>query len=717
MTYPIDSLGARTMKAALAAALALPDSLSRDLCRAAGADPAALAAAISEAPMDADEDRRMLLEAVANSPYERADESDLLTAAIGRPSALREVIAAMAGRSPEELLALLDDKAAARDERPRRIAPDTSVPRREATALGQYAEDMNELLSSGRRRSVIGRDAEIDMLETVLLRMGKPNAFLLGDAGVGKTAVVEGLVGRMIDGRIDPALKSCTLYSLDVGALVGGASLVGAFEERVRRLVAELRARPDAILFIDEVHMAKGAGAATGNGTDLLEALKKPLGRGEFRAIVATTKAEYERLISGNKAFARRFQYIDVAEPDRDSAVAILKSWSEAMRGHYGIGVAEGVIEYAVDASMEFVPDRRLPDKAIDVLDFAASKASRSREAEVGMARVRESLARLFKVPAAGLAASEAEYFRSLEGGLRARIAGQDSAIAAVSRIARNARLGLREKDKSLGAVLFCGGTGVGKTELARVLAQNWFAPAPLVVFHMAEYKERHDAARLIGSAPGLVGYEEGGQLTNAIRRNPNAIILLDEVDKAHPDIFSLLLSVFDKGELLDNRGDPVSARGCLFILTTNLASGDDERGSRIGFGPAREDGAAPDRARALERLGGFFSPEILNRLDDIIVFESLGTEALERIARLRLDEYLSRAADRGLDISYDDRSVLPWIVANSGERKLGARPLKRLIERELLPLIAEAALSESGSSGGRASRTLVVKKGGLALA
>jgi ATP-dependent Clp protease ATP-binding subunit ClpA len=719
MIYAIESLGARTIRAALAAALALRDSLSRELFVAALVDADELAAAVAEIPMDADEDRRLLLEAVADSPYEKADESDLLKAALGKAGPLRDAVEASSGRSADSLLALLGRASSKRDPGSRSIMPDTSIPRSEATALGQYAEDMNALAASRPARPVIGRDREIGMLETILLRMGKPNAFLLGDAGVGKTAVVEGLARRIVDGKADPALRSCTVYSLDVGALVGGASLVGAFEERVRRLVAELRGRPDAILFIDEVHMAKGAGAATGSGTDLLESLKKPLGRGEFRAIVATTKAEYERLVSGNKAFARRFQYLDVGEPDRASSIAILESWAASMRAHYGIGIAEEVVPYAVDASAQFVPDRRLPDKAIDVLDYAASKAARSGAGEVGMAHVREAFAELFKVPTAGLAATEAEYFRGLEAALRSRIAGQDDAIARVARLARNARLGLRERDKSLGAALFCGGTGVGKTELARVLSENWFAPAPLVVFHMAEYKERHDAARLVGSAPGLVGYEEGGQLTNAIRRNPNAIVLLDEVDKAHPDVFSILLSIFDKGEILDNRGDPVSARGCFFILTTNLASRESLGRRGIGFaGAAGGSGPGPDaeRAAALERLGDFFSPEFLNRLDDVIVFEPLGLEALERVAALRLSEYLARAAERGVDVSCDERAVARWIAERAGERSLGARPVKRLIEREIVPLIAEAALSDGLARGGRVRRMLAVTGGELAL-
>ncbi|QBD79018.1 ATP-dependent Clp protease ATP-binding subunit [Ktedonosporobacter rubrisoli] len=642
-----------------------------------------------------------------------------------------------------------------------RQAKDSKTP-----TLDQFGRDLTAEAAEGKLDPAAGRDRELRRVITVLGRRQKNNPVLIGEPGVGKTAIVEGLARRINEGNVPPTLRGKRIVSLNIGGMVAGAMFRGQFEQRVKSILEELRQAPEIIVFIDELHTVVGAGAAEG-AVGASDMIKPALARGELRCIGATTLDEYRKHIEKDAALERRFQPVMVGEPSAEEAVTMLQMVRPNYEAHHGVSVTDEAIEAAVKLSDRYINDRFLPDKAIDVMDeagsalrleasekgiisptsisdlekeladiqaqkeaaanaedyeraallrqqelLALSKLERARGQSsemVSLIVTPEHIARVVEnwtgVPVSQMLESERQNLKNLESDLRKRVIGQDEAISAVAKAIRRSRAGLKDPKRPIGSFLFLGPTGVGKTELAKALAAELFGGEEnMIRLDMSEYMEPHTVARLFGSPPGYVGYDEGGQLTEQVRRRPYSVILLDEVEKAHPEVFNALLQIMDDGRLTDGQGRTVDFKNTVVIMTSNAGSSDLKRAARIGFSAKRDEDARDEqheamRSKALDNLKRIFRPEFINRIDQIVVFHALGKVELYRIVDLMLNQVRFRLQEQGMALEVSDE-VRDLLLEEGFDEEYGARPLRRAIQTHVDDALADALLDGKIAEG-----------------
>mgnify|MGYP002738540117 CR=1 FL=1 len=562
--------------------------------------------------------------------------------------------------------------------------------------LTAYAQDLNALVQQGRIDPLIGREHEVERVAQVLARRRKNNPLLVGDAGVGKTAIAEGLAWRIEHGNVPELLLDSKIYALDMGALLAGTKYRGDFEKRFKELLDALRKRQDAILFIDEIHMIIGAGAVGGGVMDASNLLKPMLSSGEIRCIGSTTFQEFREVFEKDRALARRFQKIDVVEPSVEETTQILQGLKSRFEEHHGIPYTDEALQAAAELSARYISDRLLPDKAVDVVDEAGAYQRLKPEAEraerIDVEQIEQVVAKIARVPGRQVSRSDKTQLRNLERDLRLTVFGQDAAIEALASAIKLARAGLREPDKPVGSFLFAGPTGVGKTEVAKQLSLS--LGIGLVRFDMSEYMERHTVSRLIGAPPGYVGFDQGGLLTEAVTKQPHCVLLLDEIEKAHPDVFNLLLQVMDNGTLTDNNGRKADFRHVILIMTTNAGA---ESSARASMGFAEQDHSSD----ALEVIKKSFTPEFRNRLDAIIQFGRLSPDVLASVVDKFLVELQAQLEDKQvlLEVSPAARQ---WLADKGYDPAMGARPMARVIQEHIKKPLADAILfGELAGQGG----------------
>ena len=575
------------------------------------------------------------------------------------------------------------------------------VHRTETRTLDQYSRDLTELAAEGKLDPVVGRSREIRRAVQILSRRSKNNPVLVGEPGVGKTAVAEGLALAICQGQRCGELKNKRLVSLDLPALLAGTKYRGDFEERVKSVLKDVRRAGDVILFVDELHTLIGAGSAEG-AIDAANILKPALGRGEVQIVGATTPEEYRRHIEKDPALERRFQPVRVSEPDRENTLAMLQSLRPALERHHRVRIEDEALAAAHDLSVRYLSERFLPDKAIDLLDEAAAAVHLDGgEATVDAQAVAKVLSLWTDIPAEGLSADESARLRDLEQALRRRIVGQDEAVSAAARAIRRARTGLRDARRPLASFLFLGPSGVGKTELCRALAETVYGDEKAMLrLDMSEYMEKHAVSRLIGSPPGYVGYGEGGQLTEPVRRRPWSLVLFDEIEKAHEDVWSILLQVMDDGRLTDAAGRKVDFRNTLIVMTSNIgAKTISERRPPLGFAGA-ESGEEALRERVMAELRQTFRPEFLNRVDETLMFRRLESAELLAIARLQSAELGARFAGLGVTLRVTE-AALALLAEQCGNGVNGARGLRRLLQQRIEDPAAELLLQGALRRGG----------------
>ena len=587
--------------------------------------------------------------------------------------------------------------------------------RAETRVLDQYSRDLTALAASGDLDPVVSRGEEIRRAVQILSRRSKNNPLLVGEPGVGKTAVAEGLALRVARGDAPEPLRRKRIVSLDVPALLAGTKYRGDFEERVKSVLKDVKRAGDVILFIDELHTIIGAGSAEGS-IDAANILKPALGRGEVQIIGATTPEEYRRYIEKDAALERRFQPVQVAEPGREQTLAMLRSLRPALEKHHGVQIAEEALEAAWALSRRYIQDRFLPDKAVDLLDEAAAGLHISGGGlRVGAREVAEVVSLWTGIPVSGLDEDESAALRDLEARLRRRIIGQDEAVSAVARAIRRSRVGLRDPRRPVGSFLFLGPSGVGKTELCRALAAAVYRDeSAFVRIDMSEYMEKHAVSRLIGSPPGYVGYEDGGQLTEKVRRKPWSVVLFDEIEKAHEDVWSLLLQILDDGSLTDSAGRRVDFRNAVVVMTSNVgakAIAAEKAPLGFGTGPAGSEGEM--RRQVMEELRATFRPELLNRVDEILVFHRLGEEELLRITENLLEELRQRFEGLGLRLEVPEETRR-YLARQGYDQRAGARPLRRMLQTRLEDRAAELLLAGKARPGDRI--TALLRDGELVL-
>jgi ATP-dependent Clp protease ATP-binding subunit ClpA len=571
----------------------------------------------------------------------------------------------------------------------------------EASPLEQYATNLNQRAIEGKIDPLIGRELEIERTVQILCRRRKNNPLYVGEAGVGKTALAEGLARMIVEERVPEVLQDSTIYALDMGTLIAGTKYRGDFEKRLKGVIAEIRKDPGAILFIDEIHTVIGAGAASGGVMDASNLIKPVLANGEIRCIGSTTYSEYRGIFEKDHALARRFQKIDVPEPTIPETVAILNGLKSRFEEHHGIRYEPAALEAAVELSARHINDRHLPDKAIDVMDEAGANLRLIPVGERGdtvtVEMVENIVAKMARIPAKSVSASDRDALRTLERDLKLTIFGQDRAIEALGGAIKMSRSGLREEDKPIGAFLFAGPTGVGKTEVTRQLAL--LMGVELIRFDMSEYMERHTVSRLIGAPPGYVGFDQGGLLTEAVSKNPHAVVLLDEIEKAHPEVFNLLLQVMDHGTLTDNNGRKADFRNVILVMTTNAGAQEMSRAS-IGF--TQQDHSAD----GLEIIKKSFSPEFRNRLDAIIQFAALEMDSIMRVVDKLVVELEVKLGSNAVTLELDD-AAREWIAERGYDAKMGARPMARIIQEHIKRPLAEELLFGSLEEGGHVKITV----------
>ena len=584
-----------------------------------------------------------------------------------------------------------------------------SEPEAEASALEQYATNLNQRAIEGKIDPLIGRELEIERTVQILCRRRKNNPLYVGEAGVGKTALAEGLARMITEERVPEVLQDSTIYALDMGSLIAGTKYRGDFEKRLKGVIAEIHKDPGAILFIDEIHTVIGAGAASGGAMDASNLIKPVLANGQIRCIGSTTYSEYRGIFEKDHALARRFQKVDVPEPTIPETVAILHGLKSRFEEHHGIHYEPAALEAAVELAARHINDRHLPDKAIDVMDEAGANLRlipvADRDDRVTVQMVENIVAKMARIPAKSVSASDRDALRTLERDLKLTIFGQDRAIQALSGAIKMSRSGLREEEKPIGAFLFAGPTGVGKTEVTRQLAL--LMGVELIRFDMSEYMERHTVSRLIGAPPGYVGFDQGGLLTEAVNKNPHAVVLLDEIEKAHPEVFNLLLQVMDHGTLTDNNGRKADFRNVILVMTTNAGAQEMSRAS-IGF--TKQDHSAD----GLEILKKSFSPEFRNRLDAIIQFAALDTDSIMRVVDKLVVELEAKLGNNNVTLELDD-DAREWISERGYDPKMGARPMARIIQEHIKRPLAEELLFGNLENGGHVKIT-VGKDGDLEL-
>lgn len=629
--------------------------------------------------------------------------------------------------------------------------------RAETKALDQFGKDLTEMARDGKLDPVIGRGDETERILEILSRRTKNNPVLIGDPGVGKTAIAEGLAQRIVKGNIPELLKDKRVVSLDISQMLAGAKYRGEFEERLKNVLNEIKSAKNVILFIDEIHTIIGAGGAEG-AIDAANILKPALARGEIQAIGATTIDEYRKHFEKDSALERRFQPVHVGEPTKEEAKLILKGLRDKYEAHHRIKITDEALDAAVELSDRYITDRFLPDKAIDLMDEAAAKvriqnltappdikkieeelknikkekeesvslqdyekAAKLRDKEnevrktledtknkwktgaigsadlvVGEEDIAQVVSRWTKVPVKKLTESESDKLLNLEKILHERVIGQEEAVSSIARAVRRARVGLKDPNRPIGSFIFLGPTGVGKTELSKALAVAMFgSEKSMIRIDMSEYMEKHTVSRLIGSPPGYVGYDEGGQLTEAVRRNPYSVVLFDEIEKAHPDVFNVLLQILEDGRLTDGKGKTVNFKNTIIIMTSNVGASTIKKQKTVGFSIAQDATAEEyDRMKEniMEELKRSFRPEFINRIDDIIVFHSLTSDDLDKITRLMLDEVSKRIAEREIYLSFSEETTA-FMTKSGFDTAYGARPLRRAITKELEDTLSEEML------------------------
>ncbi len=568
-------------------------------------------------------------------------------------------------------------------------------------ALENYTQNLNALAREGKIDPLIGRETELERTVQILCRRRKNNPLLVGEAGVGKTAIAEGLARRIVNGEVPEVLSRATVYALDMGALLAGTKYRGDFEQRLKAVVKQLTEDPHAILFIDEIHTLIGAGAASGGTLDASNLLKPALSNGSLRCIGATTYNEYRGIFEKDNALSRRFQKIDVSEPTVEQTVEILKGLKSRFESHHGVRYTVGALASAAELSARYINDRHLPDKAIDVIDEAGAAQKilpKSRQKKViNKSEIEEIVAKIARIPAKTVSNNDKNVLRNLERDLRNVVFGQDKAIEALAAAIKMSRSGLGNPQKPIGSFLFSGPTGVGKTEVARQLAYT--LGVELLRFDMSEYMERHAVSRLIGAPPGYVGYEQGGQLTEAVTKHPYSVLLLDEIEKAHPDIYNVLLQVMDHGTLTDNNGRKADFRNVIIIMTTNAGAESLSKPS-LGFTQTRASG---DEMGDIKRL---FSPEFRNRLDAIIPFAMLDESIILQVVDKFLMQLEQQLSERKVDIHFTDE-LRRHLAKNGFDPQMGARPMARLIQDAIRKALADELLFGRLTDGGEVTVTV----------
>ncbi|MFM8846166.1 MAG: ATP-dependent Clp protease ATP-binding subunit ClpA [Gammaproteobacteria bacterium] len=577
-------------------------------------------------------------------------------------------------------------------------------------ALEKYASNLNRLAEEGKIDPLIGRQLEVERTIEILCRRRKNNPLYVGEAGVGKTAIAEGLARRIVEGQVPEVLTECTIYSLDMGSLIAGTKYRGDFEKRLKAVLAELKKQPGAVLFIDEIHTVIGAGAASGGVMDASNLIKPVLTNGELRCIGSTTYNEYRGIFEKDHALARRFQKIDVVEPTVPETIEILKGLRSRFEEHHQVSYTDAALKAAAELSARHINERHLPDKAIDVVDEAGArlrlKPVAERETLVDVQHIEEVVARIARIPPKTVSSNDKEVLRNLERNLKLVIFGQDRAVETLSSAIKMARSGLGDTRKPVGSFLFAGPTGVGKTEVTRQLAIA--LGIEFIRFDMSEYMERHTVSRLIGAPPGYVGFDQGGLLTEAISKHPHAVLLLDEIEKAHPDVFNLLLQVMDHGTLTDNNGRKADFRHVIIVMTTNAGAADMARTS-IGFTPSDN---TTDGMEAIKKL---FSPEFRNRLDAVIQFNGLDESTIERVVEKLLVEIETQLEGKRVALVLDD-AARSWLAKKGYDPKMGARPMARVIQEHIKRPLAEELLFGKLVNGGTVRATVNKEGSGLDL-
>ncbi len=568
-------------------------------------------------------------------------------------------------------------------------------------ALEAYCINLNEKARQGKVDPLIGRMNEVERCIQILCRRTKNNPLLVGDPGVGKTAIAEGLARKIVSNQVPEVLAKSTIFSLDMGALLAGTRYRGDFEERVKQVIKELENHTNAILFIDEIHTVIGAGATSGGAMDASNLLKPALASGNLRCMGSTTYKEFRQHFEKDRALVRRFQKIDVNEPTIEDSIKILKGLKTYYEEFHKLKYTTEALKAAVELSAKYITDRKLPDKAIDIIDEAGASQmllpESKRKKTIGLKEIETVVAKIARIPPKSVSKSDTEALKELENDLRRAVFGQDEAIGQLAAAMKMARAGLRDGDKPIGCYLFSGPTGTGKTETARQLAQT--LGIELLRFDMSEYMERHTVSRLIGAPPGYVGFDQGGLLTDAVDQHPHAVVLLDEIEKAHQDVYNILLQVMDHGALTDANGKKVDFRNVVLIMTTNAGASDAQRNS-IGFGRGKVEGADDE---AIKRL---FTPEFRNRLDAIVAFKPLTPEVIRLVVQKFVLQLEAQLADRHVTIEATEEAI-DWLAKNGFDELYGARPLARTIQDQIKKPLADDILFGRLAKGGHVRVTL----------
>jgi ATP-dependent Clp protease ATP-binding subunit ClpA len=572
----------------------------------------------------------------------------------------------------------------------------------QSSALADFCVNLNDKARAGKIDPLIGRDSELRRTIQVLCRRSKNNPIYVGDAGVGKTAIAEGLARKIVEGDVPEVLRGATIYALDMGSLLAGTRYRGDFEERLKAVMKELEKHPDAILFIDEIHTVIGAGATSGGALDASNLLKPALASGNIRCIGSTTYKEYRQFFEKDRALVRRFQKIDVSEPTIPDAIEIIKGLRPYYEDYHKLKYTDEALKAAVELSARYINDRKLPDKAIDVIDETGASqmlvGAEDRKVLIDVEDIETTIASMARIPPKSVSKSDAELLSGLENNLKTVVFGQDQAITALSSAIKLARAGLREPEKPIGSYLFTGPTGVGKTEVARQLADT--LGVELLRFDMSEYMERHTVSRLIGAPPGYVGFDQGGLLTDGVDQHPHCVVLLDEIEKAHPDLFNILLQVMDHGKLTDHNGKSVDFRNVILIMTSNVGAMELQK-APIGFGRKREQG---DDEEAINRM---FTPEFRNRLDAIISFAPLPPAVVRQVVEKFVLQLEGQLAERGVTINLTPEAA-EWLAIRGYDERMGARPLSSVIQEHVKKPLADQVLFGELQNGGTVTVAVV---------
>ncbi|MCB5425348.1 ATP-dependent Clp protease ATP-binding subunit ClpA [Altererythrobacter sp. CC-YST694] len=580
-------------------------------------------------------------------------------------------------------------------EEPQQQAEEKSDKSKKDSALDQFTVNLNQKALDGKVDPLIGRGPEVDRTIQILCRRSKNNPLYVGDPGVGKTAIAEGLARKIVEGDVPEVLEKAVIYSLDMGALLAGTRYRGDFEERLKQVVSELEKMPDAVLFIDEIHTVIGAGATSGGAMDASNLLKPALSGGTIRCIGSTTYKEFRNHFEKDRALLRRFQKIDVNEPTVEDTIKILRGLRTAFEEHHKVKYTPDAIKTAVELSARYINDRKLPDKAIDVIDEVGAMQMlvppSKRKKKITSREIEAVIATMARIPPKTVSTDDKKALETLEKDLKRVVFGQDKAIEVLSTAMKLSRAGLRDADKPIGSFLFSGPTGVGKTEVAKQLAS--IMGIPMQRFDMSEYMERHSVSRLIGAPPGYVGYDQGGLLTDAVDQQPHSVLLLDEIEKAHPDLFNILLQVMDNGRLTDHHGKTVDFRNVVLIMTTNAGASDMAR-QGIGFGDVSKEDAGDEAVKKM------FSPEFRNRLDAIVPFAYLGQETVSRVVDKFILQLELQLAEQNVHIQFDS-DARQWLGKRGYDKLYGARPMARLIQDKVKQPLAEELLFGKLAHGG----------------